>query len=73
MVKAKLICPKKFRPCNYAEVFIWENFHDIDKWVGRPSHMNMSKMFTKEMGVRRDLSHRASPVNQAPLKGPLEQ
>ena len=50
---------KKFRPSNRAEVFIWENFHPgcRDNRDLPPSHIyEHIDIFTKEIGVRRDLS-----------------
>ena len=84
VLKAKLICQNHFRPGNQAGVFIWENFHpgcrdlgwrnrDLSNRAGPPSHMHEHiEIFTKELGVRRDLGNRVSPVNWAHMKRPLE-
>lgn len=52
---------KMFHPGNRASLFVWRTFHSS------PSHMN-----TSQLGVRRELCSRASPVSQAYKKRPLE-
>ena len=57
-----------FHPGNRDEAFIWKNFHpgyrDLDEHI---------KLFTKEIGVKRDLGNRAIPFNRDHMKRPLEK
>ena len=61
---------KKFRPSNRAEVFIWENFHPGYRDLGSAFSYEHIAIFTKDIGVSRDLGNRASPVNGADMKRP---
>ena len=69
-----------FQPCDWAEVFIWQNFQPIYRDLGwknwdlgnrasLPSHLN-TENFTKNLKVRQDLRNQASPGNWAHVKRP---
>ena len=85
VLKAKLICQKYISPGNQAEVFIGKIFipvaqisvEETEISVYRLAHLSFSyehiAIFTKEIGVRRNLGNRASPVNRAYMKRPLIQ
>ena len=70
-------------PGNRDEVFIWQNFQPAYRDLGwkkprsrEPSQPALSyehiEHFSKDLEVRRDLGNRASPVNRAHMKRPLE-
>ena len=83
VAKAKLFCQKSYVPVIRVGVFIWVNFHPGYRDLGRKnrdlgnrakpaSHMNTSKCFTKEGVARRDHGNRASPIDRAHMKRPLD-
>ena len=72
----------KFRPGNRGEVFIWENFIPVEEVSVVETEISVAglarlliyehiEIFTKEIGVRRDLVNRASQINRAHMKRAL--
>ena len=81
IAKAKLICQKSFVPvtglkCSYGKIFI--PVAEISVVETEISVTGLAclliyehiEIFTKEIGVRRALGNRASPVNRALMKRP---
>ena len=83
LIKVKLFCLKCFVPvtgleCSYEKIFIPDTEISVVKTeisvTGQPGlsyeHIDI---FTKERVARRDLGNRASPVDRAHMRRPLER
>ena len=74
--KAKLLSQKSFVRVTRAGVFIWEKFHQVTEISVAKTEISVTEpaieIFTKQRVAKRDLGMRASSVDRAHMKRPLD-